>query len=621
MSSASTRAAPRAWLPSFAIGVPALAVTAVTLLAGGLRLYSLARVPANPFYDAAVRSMGLSWHNFFFAAFEPSGRIAVDKPPVDLWLQVASVKLFGFNSIALKLPEALAGTLSVPLLYDLVRRVFGRGAGLASALALAVLPVTVLTSRSDTMDTVMMLLIVAAAWLVVHAAQTGRARYLLLAAAVMGLDFNVKLFEALLPLPALVLLYLLASRDPIPRRVAYLLASGLVFVAVSLSWVLAVTATPAKDRPFPLGSSNGTVWSAIFVFDGTHRLGMSKDSGTGKGTNSVARNQLGAKSSGRSPTRLVARAGPSLGLRVGSELVPALIFGGLAVALSLGGAQRSRERRAIAIALAVWLALGCLTFSAVGRLQLRYLEALTPAIAAALGIGLAVIVESVGRRPGARAALAAGVAMTAVYGFYLAAGTPRLRVVVAGVALLALLALLGPVVRRRRWAEAAALPAVAGALALATALAVPASASVAVVRHHATDASTGLRLPPRTVRLLDRFLVSHQGGARYEVATLNAYQAAPLIVRAGRPVLILFNVNRHRLLTRHALRAKARTGQVHYVLLGSECGRSQPGRGQTRRRARPLVHKCVSTARWVRSHGRPVRVYGRYFGLYRIARR
>jgi 4-amino-4-deoxy-L-arabinose transferase-like glycosyltransferase len=621
MSSASTRAAPRAWLPSFAIGVPALAVTAVTLLAGGLRLYSLARVPANPFYDAAVRSMGLSWHNFFFAAFEPSGRIAVDKPPVDLWLQVASVKLFGFNSIALKLPEALAGTLSVPLLYDLVRRVFGRGAGLASALALAVLPVTVLTSRSDTMDTVMMLLIVAAAWLVVHAAQTGRARYLLLAAAVMGLDFNVKLFEALLPLPALVLLYLLASRDPIPRRVAYLLASGLVFVAVSLSWVLAVTATPAKDRPFPLGSSNGTVWNAIFVFDGTHRLGMNKHSGTAKGTNSVARNQLGAKSSSSSPTRLVARAGPSLGLRVGSELVPAVIFGGLAVALSLGGAQRSRERRAIAIALAVWLALGCLTFSAVGRLQLRYLEALTPAIAAALGIGLAVIVESVGRRPGARAALAAGVALTAVYGFYLAAGTPRLRVVVAGVALLALLALLGPVVRRRRWAEAAALPAVAGVLALATALAVPASASVAVVRHHATDASTGLRLPPRTVRLLDRFLVSHQGGARYEVATLNAYQAAPLIVRAGRPVLILFNVNRHRLLTRHALRAEARTGQVHYVLLGSECGRSQPGRGQTRRRARPLVHKCVSTARWVRSHGRPVRVYGRYFGLYRIARR
>jgi hypothetical protein len=158
---------------------------------------------------------------------------------------------------------------------------------------------------------------------------------------------------------------------------------------------------------------------------------------------------------------------------------------------------------------------------------------------------------------------------------------------------------------------------VAGALALATALAVPAYASVAIVRHHQTDASTGSRLPQRTVRDLDRFLVSHQGSARYEVATLNAYQAGPLITRAGRPLLVLFNVNRRPLLPREALRAKARAGEVHYVLLGSECG--GPAKGATQK-IRPLVHKCVSTARWVRSHARSVRVYGRYLGLYRLTR-
>ena len=42
--------------------------------------------------------MGLSWHNFFFGAFEPGGSVSIDKPPVDLWLQVASVKLLGFSS-------------------------------------------------------------------------------------------------------------------------------------------------------------------------------------------------------------------------------------------------------------------------------------------------------------------------------------------------------------------------------------------------------------------------------------------------------------------------------------------------------------------------------------------
>jgi 4-amino-4-deoxy-L-arabinose transferase-like glycosyltransferase len=631
MSGATARvSASRPWIPSFAIGASALAVSVVTLLAGGLRLYSLARVPANPFYDAAVRSMGVSWHNFFFAAFEPSGRIAVDKPPLDLWLQVGSVKLLGFNSLALKLPEALAGTLAVPLLYDLVRRVFGHRAGLASALALAVLPVTVLTSRSDTMDTVMMLLIVAAAWLVVHAAQTGRARYLYLAAVVLGLDFNVKLFESLLPLPALVLLYVLASPHTKRRRACHVLVAGLVFMSAALSWVTAVSASPAAARPFPLGSSNGSVWNSTFVFDGLHRFGPAGRHARPERMRNLGPRLQGSNEGGRSPTRLLARAAPALGVSGGSELVPALIFGGLALGLSVGvGRRRSEQgeshsvRRALALAIALWLCLGFVAFSAVGRLQIRYLEAFTPAIAAALGVGLAVIVEGAARpRPGARAALAAAVTMTAAYGLYLAAHMPRLRLLVAGVALAAFLTLLAQVsFRSLRPAGASTLPNLIGVLTLTAALAVPASASVSVVRHHATDASTGSRLPPRTVRALNRFLTSHQGGARYEVATLNAYQAAPLIVRAGRPVLILFNVNRRALLTRRALRAKARAGEVRYVLLGSECGGARGGgrlHAPNRRRKHPL-HKCVSTARWVRRHGRPVSVTGRHLGLYRIA--
>src|SRR6202000_3265508 len=57
-------------------------VAAVTVLAGGLRLVSLKEVPLDPFYDAAVRSMALSWHNLFFGAFEPGGTVAIDKTPL-----------------------------------------------------------------------------------------------------------------------------------------------------------------------------------------------------------------------------------------------------------------------------------------------------------------------------------------------------------------------------------------------------------------------------------------------------------------------------------------------------------------------------------------------------------
>src|SRR6266576_270729 len=206
---------------------PALGVAGV---AAALRLLSLAGTRTNPYYDSAVRTMGLSLHNFLYGVFTPGGQVAIDKPPVDLWFQVASVKLFGFTPQALILPQALAASIACALLFDLVRRAFGTAAGIASGLALAVLPISVITARSDTMDSLMMALMVLAAWLVVRSAQTGRARWLYLAAAVMGIDFEVKLFEALLVLPALVLLYWIAAREPRRRRLEQLALAPVLFL-------------------------------------------------------------------------------------------------------------------------------------------------------------------------------------------------------------------------------------------------------------------------------------------------------------------------------------------------------------------------------------------------------
>src|SRR5436309_14058945 len=113
----------------------------VGLVAGGLRLASLAGTRTNPYYDAAVRTMGLSLHDFLYGVFTPGGQLAVDKPPVDLWFQVASVKLLGFTPRALILPGALGASIACGLLYDLVRRAFGVAAGVTAGLALAVIPI------------------------------------------------------------------------------------------------------------------------------------------------------------------------------------------------------------------------------------------------------------------------------------------------------------------------------------------------------------------------------------------------------------------------------------------------------------------------------------------------
>ena len=222
-------------------------IIVVTAAAAVLRLIALGTVPEDLYYDAAVRSMTLSLHNFFFGAFDPSALTSIDKPPIDLWLQVISVKLFGWGPVALKLPEAIAGTLAIPLQYDLVRRVAGPLPALAGAAVLAFLPTSVITARSDTMDSVMMLLLLVVAWLLLRGAERRQLRWLIAAAVVLGVDFNVKLFEALVPVPAFLFFVWICWRgDAIALRLRRLAAAGAVFAAVALSWIVLVTIVPTR---------------------------------------------------------------------------------------------------------------------------------------------------------------------------------------------------------------------------------------------------------------------------------------------------------------------------------------------------------------------------------------
>ncbi|HTZ88095.1 MAG TPA: glycosyltransferase family 39 protein [Solirubrobacteraceae bacterium] len=306
----------------------------ITLAAAALRLVMIGKVQPDPFYDAAVRSMGLSWHNFFFGAFEPSASVSIDKPPVDLWLQVASVKLFGFSNTALKLPEAFAGIFAVPLLFAAVRRMWSVRAALAAAAALAVLPVDVITSRSDTMDGVMMVLIVLALLFIVRACESGSLRWLLAGAAVLGLAFDVKILESLVALPALGLIALIGFPGKLNRRALALTAAGAVYVVVALAWLTATLIAPAHERPWAIGSTNGSAWNAVFVFNGSDRLGGKSPEPGGTEYEPGHKYPVATQSDRDhipivtpSPTRLFARIGPLSGERLGMELLAALLFG------------------------------------------------------------------------------------------------------------------------------------------------------------------------------------------------------------------------------------------------------------------------------------------------------
>src|SRR3989440_4677677 len=162
-----------------------LALGGITLISVFMNFFQLGQNGFGSYYPAAVRSMMDNWHNFFFASYDPGGFVSIDKPPVGFWLEVASAKIFGFNSVSILLPSALAGVFAVLLLYHLVRRHFGVVAGLLAALALAVSPISILTNRNVTIDSILALTLLVGAWAVMRAAETGRLRWLLLTAVIV----------------------------------------------------------------------------------------------------------------------------------------------------------------------------------------------------------------------------------------------------------------------------------------------------------------------------------------------------------------------------------------------------------------------------------------------------
>jgi 4-amino-4-deoxy-L-arabinose transferase-like glycosyltransferase len=602
-------------------------VAAITAGAAVLRLLHIGQVPPDPFYDAAVRSMGLSWHNFFFGAFEPSGSVSIDKPPVDLWLQVISVKLLGFSSTTLKLPEALAGIASVPLLYAVVRRIWSAPAGIAAAAAIAVLPIEVITARSDTMDGVMMLTLVLALGAVVRAVETGRSVWLLAAAAALGVAFDVKLLESLVALPGIAAFAYLGLPGSRPRRLLRVTAAGAVYVAVALSWLTATLLFPAHDRPYAIGSTNGSAWNAAFVFNGSDRL-AGKSPEPGATVYEPGHRYPVATQEQRdhipivppSPTRLLARVGPLSGERLGLELlvalllgVPALLFGLRKGVRDPDGEQpelRARMRRAAAGGLGLWMLAGVVLFSHMVRLHPRYVEGFTPVVAAMLGIGLAWALGGASANPDSpagqaerRAAnlrtalLVATLAIVVYYTERLLYGHPAEWWVTLAAALGAsACAVLARVARAPAQVRSLLAPAGAMALALVAVLAVPLKADFTAITNRVSDAGLVGELPGSQQRPLSAYLLAHEDGARYELAAESATAIGSLIVSDARPVLVLTTYDARVFTSIAKLKRRIAEGQVRYAFLNTFCTRA----------ASAVNPACSAPVKWVRAHGKDI---------------
>ncbi|HEV2239251.1 MAG TPA: glycosyltransferase family 39 protein, partial [Ktedonobacterales bacterium] len=392
------------------------ALAAILTLAAGADFYQLQREGfANLYYAAAIRSMLQSWHNFFFNAFDPGGFVSVDKPPLGFWVQVASAKLFGYSGFSILLPEALAGVASVGVLYLVVRRYFGTAPGLLAALFLAITPISIVTNRNNTIDSLLVLTVLLAAYAVSRAAEAGRLRWLLLGAVLVGLGFNIKMLEAYLVVPALGALYLFGAPLGWWRRLWHLLLAGVVLVALSLSWLLAVDLTPANLRPYVGSSGSNSELALVLGYNGIQRLlgqifriqanvARATANATGPlGPGGVSENgaqgvfrllnaQLGGQASWLLALGILGMLATGWGLapRAFVRALPERFRAWRASA----GERRAARLAPTASALALW-GLWTLTmvvfFSVAGFYHRYYLSMLAPGIAALAGIGVVLL--------------------------------------------------------------------------------------------------------------------------------------------------------------------------------------------------------------------------------------
>jgi 4-amino-4-deoxy-L-arabinose transferase-like glycosyltransferase len=380
------RPAPRRLSLSLSRVRPELA--ALLLLAAVLNLWALDQNGyANDYYAAAVRAMSGDWHAFLYESFDAAGVMTVDKPPLALWVQALSARAFGFNSWSLLVPQALMGVATVWLVYDLVRRRFGRAAGFAGGLVLALTPITVAISRHNNPDALLILCCVAALWCIVRALEEGGTRWVVLAGVAVGLGFEAKMAAALLVVPGIVAAYLWVAPRGRWTAVRQLLAGGAAMVVVGGAWPALMALTPATDRPWISGTSDNSIWSLIFGYNGLGRL-----DGQAGGPGGAAGGPGGGGGGGvfGGDTGVFRLLDSSLGGQAGWLLGFAVVAGGALIALTR--LRRTDARTGWLIAVGGAFAVTTVAFSyAQGIFHPYYVSLLAPFTAALVGGGVAAL--------------------------------------------------------------------------------------------------------------------------------------------------------------------------------------------------------------------------------------
>ena len=613
------------------------ALAGLVILAALLYTWTLSRNGmGNDYYAAAVKSASVSWKAFLFGSLDPGSFITLDKPPLAFMLQALSARVFGFSSWSMLLPQALAGIVSVLIVYRLVRRWSGDIAAALAGMAMALTPVAVVMFRFNNPDALLTLLLLLAAWALWSALEKASTWKLAGAGALIGLAFTTKMLEAFVVLPAFVLVYLICGRSSLVRRGLQVLGAGVAVVVASSWWAAVAELWPAVSRPYIGGTTSNSVLGLIFSRSAGY-LGGSSPPGAPGGLGGPGGPAFFAGSAGwlRMFNKL-------LGGQI-SWLIPLALLGLVAGLYQTARRPRTDLGRAGFLFWGSWTLLFIGIFSgARGVLHPYYTVVLAPSLAALVGGGSVALWRISSSRSWLAWLLPAGVVGTGVWSAALLNRTPGylsgLAVSIEVCTAIAAVLLAIVLARLVRWRN---LMYVAAALAVVGLLAGPFAYAISTVSRSVTGPfaaagpgdsyasgspmggagpagmpggfpgmMAGAALEVQVDGALISYLVEHRGTAKFLVAVQGSQVAIPIILATSQPVIAMGGFGGgDPTPTLTELQGMVSAGLVHYVLLsgsqgfpgGAFSGSPGTGGGET-----PGLSQAGSIAQWVGQHGTEV---------------
>ncbi|MFM1909761.1 MAG: hypothetical protein RLZZ545_459 [Actinomycetota bacterium] len=243
----------------------------LTFFSSFTTLYGLAKSQRSEYYASIAMSMSKNLGNFFFGAIDPAGTVTLDKIPGSYWLPAIFVKLFGFSTWAILVPNALFTIGFVLVVAMIGKRLNGSKAGLIAGAIAATTPIVVAVGRANQPQSAFLFTLALSALWAIKALQSELRRDLVVAGLFIALAFHTYMLVAWALWPALIIAWLFTTKY-LKEKLFDLLLSGTASLLASLTWVLVAWFVPAAHRPYIGGTYHNNPFEMVFGYNGLGRF-------------------------------------------------------------------------------------------------------------------------------------------------------------------------------------------------------------------------------------------------------------------------------------------------------------------------------------------------------------